>query len=388
MAITMINPPADLVYTRNEVPVVLSTNLSDTFFSISVLDMDDNVLSNLVITPDINTLQAAVDISQILEDHTFYGLDMQNPFTHNQKALLKYQVRVLEGDSDTQIDLQTYGPFYALKGGIAQEFDVDAFAWLRNNKKFLTHAKYLRVLPDQPYLIDCLWDDQPQIMVAKAKLFFTDGTDATVVLHDYETVAQYTLIRLDAGFISNGLDQQDPEKTVYKYEVSVRNQGDTNEFEIIVFVDHLFNYKPKYFIYGNSLGGLDGCYLTGQNIVEQSVDSQNVEKHSASGIETLSFDQLLKTSGEIATGYKPKDDVRRLVEIALNGFAFEMLNNGLQVPIIIDNSSNFRIGEKDNLHGVVLKYARAYINRAFTPDDFAGEIGNEYNYDYNSEYTS
>lgn len=384
----MVNPPPSLAFTRNEISFLASTNLSNTFFTVRILDVDSKILASLILTPDSVTGQASVNISQILDDNTLYSIDLQNRFSHNQQSLLQYIIRIIEGTADEPIESIDFGPYYALKGGIAMEFDTDPFAYLRNNKRFLTHAKSLKVLPEQPYLIDCIWDQTAQNMIAKAKIFYTDNTDYTVTLNDYGLINQYSIIRVDAGFYSNNLQTHHPDKTAYKYEISIRDQVEEKEFEIMVFLDHDYKYKPRFFMYGNSLGGLDACYLTGQNIVNLSVDFQTAEYHSVSGIKTVSFGHLLKNSPEIASGYKTQDEIRLIVEIALNGFSFELLYNGVMVPIIIDADSNFIVSEKENLHSVVLKYTRALVNRSFTPDDFIGELPNEYNFDYNSEYTS
>ena len=372
MAFTVTQIPNAIQYTKNEMTVSIHGTVANSLFRLVVLKEDNTTVTSLEGRLDA-AFNISWDLSEILDAMAQHSTNGIGTYLVDQGVIFEYRFNIIEVNNIYTIaGMYTSPLLHAMKGGIAQGFVTDPFAWLRNGSHFLTFAETMTVLPDQLVVLDFLFQIPfTESLVAKAKLFYTDGTNYTVVLNiweDWEPGEQYNLLRVNAGFKDNLLDTAFPEKTVSHYIVTLSDVSHLlPKASIIISLDYQYYRNPVIFVYANSLGGIETAYLSGNDKFALKPEIILAERHSIAGKKILSFNHILSRETETSTGYKSKTDIERLAEIFLTPFVFQYANGSL-VPIIISQDSTLLIDNSSNLNAATIKYSRSFVNKSYTPD--------------------
>ena len=369
MSITIITVPAGLKFSKNEILVSFSGDNQSSTFRLDLKKQNNVLIASL--EGKLNFAGVlSFDLSEILDAYPDYYIAAINSVVHNQGVLFRYKFTITELSPGSEV-LASYisEVLPVLKGGIAQGFLSDPFVWMKENKKFLTHAQTITILVNQHYFLDYLHlTELITDLSVKAKLMYTDGSSYTMVLQNHEQIEPGMILRINAGFNDNLMQLPFPLKTISHYIITVENT--TQTFAAMLFeIDYAYYRNPVFFLYGNSLGGIDGAYLSGRSQVKLKPEMQLAERYIAAGKKVITFGHTITRELETATGYKSKKEIERLVEIFLTCFIFEIVNEAL-VPVIIDPSSSLMIDQSANLNAATIKYSRAAVNRTYTPDLF------------------
>lgn len=369
MAFTVTQIPNIIQYTKNEMTVSIHGDVENALFRLDVLRENNTVITSLEGRLD-EYFNLSWDLSEILDamaQHSTYGI---GSFQHDQKVRFLYRFNIIEVNSIYAIAGMYTSPLLrAIKGGIAQGFITDPFARIKNGSHFLSYSEIMTVLPDQLVVLDFLYLNPSIItLTAKAKLFYTDGTNYTVVLGNWEDWEPYNLIRVNAGFKDNLLNTPFPEKTVSHYIVTISDALHLlPKASIIISLDYQYYRNPVIFLFANSLGGIETAYLSGNDQFTFKPEIQSAERHSIAGKKIISFNHSITRETETSTGYKSKVDIERLAEIFLTPFVYQYANGSL-IPIIINQDSSLVIDNFSNLNAATIKYSRSFVNRSYTPD--------------------
>jgi hypothetical protein len=184
-------------------------------------------------------------------------------------------------------------------GGIAKEKwpSLDYFtAYLPTNKKFLTWAPLQKYVDRQQedYLTFWIYNSDIASIQLQAKIYYDDGTDTTQVIKSYEDVKYTELFQIPAGPANTGILLVDPEKIVVRYELSLLDQDDVLISEVRTY--HIAQYRhplTRYFMFINSLGGIEVLRFTGQAVSKTNYSRDTVQRF-------LPFDYDVN-QGEFAT---------------------------------------------------------------------------------------
>ncbi|KAF0191636.1 MAG: hypothetical protein FD166_3757, partial [Bacteroidetes bacterium] len=156
MSITMITVPSGIKYSRNEILVSFSGDNQSSTFRLDLKKQNNVLIASLEgkLSP---SFCLSFDLSEILDAYPDYYIAAINSVVHNQGVLFRYKFTITELSPGSEV-LASYisEVLPVLKGGIAQGFLSDPFVWMKENKKFLTHAQTITILVNQHYFLDYL----------------------------------------------------------------------------------------------------------------------------------------------------------------------------------------------------------------------------------------
>lgn len=376
MALTVINHPDELSYTRN--PMMLSVQLegdeefSDFYALCIVMNASNDTIVTLFARPDIE-FKVEFDLSSIIDTLTSFHLP--NFSTLGEKVtdfVTTYKYNVVQYSDGIARDDTGIITKHAIKGGLSQEHDnIDIFTKMESRKMFLSWISEARVVTSQPYFLQYLHLKADEFLTAKARVFYTDGTDQITTLIDFGEVATYNLLCVASGFTQLGLDALQPEKTPASYWLWIENSGSVIRAGYFKFkIADSYAPYPQVITYGNSLGGMDYIHLRGN--VNRSLEPTATEliRTTSNGEIVIAHNTLIEQKQKVSTGFISKTQLQALTDLFTSKEVYEYnpVLGALQ-PVVMSTKTKYEYNETDNLYALTLEYSRAAKNRNFTPDD-------------------
>lgn len=187
------------------------------------------------------------------------------------------------------------------------------------------------------------------------RVFYEDGTSEEVetqafidVLLSYRRERVYTI---SSGFLQCDLDQLQPDKVAYKYEIEVKELGGPLLIEKKVFVldhDHYFRFS---LLYLNSYGKFEGVKLQGQVTEEVETDgaSYSIRKEGAMTSEDHRDDYLnnrMVESMQVSTGAVTMDQAQAVKDALIHSRAWFLPKAGAELFACTIEKGSFRMRQR------------------------------------------
>ena len=162
---------------------------------------------------------------------------------------------------------------FVLKGGLAYERGEgpNFFAsYLPIHKPFLTWQQSGRLcgLTERMYLSFFMHREPNGDVLVKYFIKYTDGTDGQSLLM-ITNPAKFGVTSIPTGILQMELNEIDPGRKIWYYEVSVQDDGGILAMPFRYFLDNRNSYNDTQFNFHNSIGGFDSIRILG--VVEQDL---------------------------------------------------------------------------------------------------------------------
>lgn len=287
----------------------------------------------------------------------------------------KYFVRYAESlDGDIQKVTST-SDYYVLLGGLTKQDFADNDFYLDHllvNKNFLTwHDTQKIVQKEQKEYLYFFQYDAFTSLNLRVMFTYTDNTTGTFTVLTLGVATQYDTIRMPAGYDQLSLDSF-ATKEVKKYKVWLTNSaGTTVSEEREYIIETECRMDERYFIFGNSQGGVDTLRTYGDHVSSIDIDYELSEKILPSGY-ALEDGEIVKTAiaygdkFEVSTGYLISREYKEyLKELLITGNVFE-ITDGKLMPVVIETKKDELFKQSDNLYRLRFEYNYGYINNSYS----------------------
>ncbi|QCR23069.1 SprB repeat-containing protein [Pontibacter sp. SGAir0037] len=225
---------------------------------------------------------------------------------------------------------------YVVQGGLSfEEFASDTFftTYLLQRKPFFSWQPALKKVrenqPEYLYFMPNYFDITSFSL--RVRYYYADGTYATATSYTQAGVRRFELYCLPVGFLQLQLQG---EKQVLKYEVWVEDQNsriltETRTYELT----RAFDQVCRYFIYNNSLGGVDTLAATALADEELEISSESIDRVLLSGYKAADGDRSVirkaaRPSLKLSSGYlSSQQELDALTDFVLS-CNVKLLENG------------------------------------------------------------
>lgn len=418
MSISIINSLPQIAFSKNPVAVTLQTDLP-------IVTTNLKIVVQLYVESVFRSGQYSLATQQELPpdssgNATFYFnsiidayFDKHNfPNTNQSYASIapdcmrRYYIKYAEksGDPATIGTYTQSNVYYALRGGISFEKYpyLDYFNdHLPVKKSFLTWEENNKIITEtqQEYLYFLLLDTgvfSSLDLTLKYTITYTDGTTATGSLVSISSVSELDVVIFPAGFTQLDLGNVNPAKTVKSYKLWVVDSGATvlSEERNYILTRKKF-WQTRYYLYTNSLGGVNTLRSTGKHDIElkHKISQANIfvpwDYNLIDGAEDV-FYKSEQASLKARTGYQSKLQVDRLRDMLLSTKVVRIVN-GRFMPGKITNTSISIYGDNEDLYALAFDFENDFENEVYTPLDEIDEASagqGDFNSDYNNDFNN
>ena len=215
------------------------------------------------------------------------------------------------------------GEFRAVKGGVAN--DASAQVWLAEN--FMTWQPQIKVVTyNQP---EWLTYYAPETSKVVCCLYNQDGTKEHVTLATLPAGTCYTCNTQFARIINlTAIDKQ-----AY-YDIWVENSSGVRMTYVQRYVLRMETKHEKFFIFENSVGGIDAVSFTGEN----SLEAETTHELATMGDDAIQSEQDLKQWRKQSTGFKSEYVAKWLQDFFRSNKRY-VCENGDVIAIVLQSSS-------------------------------------------------
>lgn len=226
------------------------------------------------------------------------------------------------------------------------------------------------------------------------KVYFSDGTSATLNNDTIISSGQWSVACAPAGFSQCGLDALVPEgKSSVKYSITIATADDTIVAEYFFDIDHRNFYEPYYILYRNSVGGLETMRITGQADIAAEYLQQQAQRtlppnwynpNLVAQIMDDTTEETLSFTGD--TGFLSKEGEMKLRDLLLSKQKW-MISSPLAIwrgvvsevdwddvasslrllPIALSAKNIKFFSNKESLVSATIQWQLAFVNSFFTP---------------------
>lgn len=395
MAITVIKAPQYIVPVKNDVWVEVETSLVGGKFQIriqwwnllvphittSIYSIDGNNRAKFNLKP---ILMAAgnPDFPLVADVPTYNQATATNIFG----AIKDWHMYIDELDSSGALvsTVDILNNKVVLAGLSYEKFtNSNAYAALIGTgttfRKFLTNRPLTKkVLRDQQEFLYYLHTDthfgDGISMSIKATLYWTDGSTPTVVTKFTPTISLGNMYLIPAGFgqLNLAADEASAGKTIAKYEVylysttpSAGNVTNVYTYE----VDQVVCTDSRYFLFLNSLGGMDTIHCRVVEEYQVAVETTRVERsipdgYAVSDGQFFELDKKVTRKFKVTTGLLSKAERLYLRELFLSSKVLE-ITDSQYLPVILNNNSvQLHKGPAD-MQSITFDYEYAFDDNAY-----------------------
>lgn len=374
--LTLINGPDTISYSRNPVNIKLQTVNTDSLVLLKIFDDFNDKVVTIQGRPDVNRY-IEFDISEILNSLVkFDKPDLSSTYYFVDDLISPYYCIADEVDADdlSLIDTLNIGwdgsnaSLYVIKGGVDyQSHYSDIFQFLSVNKKYLTWLdKYYVPFNKQAYIYYLHQTSDTSVKYG-AYITYDDGT---ITYHEIESsvaIFKYDVLAINAGFNANSLQNVNPALTPLYHDIYVFDQSGNVLAKIRIKAIEETYYNAVQFFYANSLGGNNTTVLEGNGTVENKINADHALLSSGNVNKETLINATLNKTGNIATGYKTKNEIDSLTDMPLNDAVYQNVNGVLR-KVVTEVTPGYEI--KPGLIGVAVKYHRAIHNLNYSPDEY------------------
>lgn len=403
MAVTIIERPGEINFSRNPIRYALQTNTS---LATPGLRIDVRILYKIFqggtyeallevpLTPDSNG-RVDIDLNKIIDSLLTYKLPtitsnlVSSSFEQVCQFYISYREITTAAPDPAWTD-DAGGTRFATKGGLPYQLWKGSNYFINYaaaNKPFLTWQKSGRSIgPDEISWLTYLHllDDTTNVS-AKVSIYYTDGTstvDAVTLTFPETDVYKYGLYQIPAGITQLGLADVDPAKQIEYYGIKVVNAATTLKQNYFFYIDYRHTYNTTAFNYFNSLGGFDSVRILGDITREARYESEAAETtvdaayYNENELVPMQFTQqvteqiIFKGSvGLMDDDYEM--DVKRDLRISKGVYEAKyekwwlvnLLNNQVNIGSIADPVKDFPI-----------EWTYGIVNENYAPDQNVGDL--------------
>lgn len=327
-----------------------------------------------------NPAQFKFDLSAALHAHLSPDIPAYNQtaFSLANKIINKYYIRYGEqyGDeSEVKIMTVAASKTFLLAGASYQEFPTHnnlITGYLATNKKFLSWQPIEKTIAkEQQEYLYFLNQGSPTQIGMKVVMTKKDGSTTTYVpiptlINSPVTNAVYIFpatYRNSWGYNINDLKS---------YEITLINQALTPISETIKYTIETRAFEnQRYFLFQNSLGGMDTLRATGIAELGWDLQIQNAEQtladdYAVTDGQIIQVNSSVQDTMKLSTGFYSKDYILYLKDFLLSKTRYEILNDKF-LPITIDSKKIKILEDKQNLFALNFEYDYANKDESFTP---------------------
>lgn len=388
MSTTVIERPASFSFSKNEVRYVLNTTGSISFLQVKVvykLTGSEQVidLKTYALNPNPDG-KTYIYLSKLLAGLlSFVVPDPAQAVTSAGKQCIQFAIHFRErtpGDNEPAwITTETNHWRWLLQGGVEQQIASrnNIFTALAASKQFLTWLPSGRyVFPMEKLWLTFL--NQASLngisLKLRKKLFNADATDTTTTL----TLSAGLLHHIHVSPLFLGLNADIEARNLHWYEVSLVNNDNpaiTSSYRF--YIEYRPLYNQHFFVYQNSLGGIDTVAVAGQVELTQKRSVEEIE----TGLDLNDWQSTVKRGEKshlaIRSERTYKGDIgflrtRRHAEamqdLLLSKCIFERMFDRW-VPILNIQSSGTMPSTEETLYNMPIEWQLPFSNEVYTPDD-------------------
>lgn len=301
MAVTIIERPGEISFSRNPIRYSLQT---DTSLATPGLKIDvglffkeflsggfppTTAIIEVPLTPDSNGI-VSIDFNKILDSLVINELPLlsatgvQISTKNIGQFFIKYRETTTASPSPSwTTDSASYRQ--VLKGGLPYQLWQRANYFVAYNsptKPCLTWQKSGRSIgpTEKSWLSYIHLNADTTNVNAKVSIFYTDGTssiDAVTVAFPATNVYQYAVYQIPVGIEQLNLTSINPSKTIHYYGVRIEDATVVLKENYYFYPDYRNTYSTTQFNYFNSLGGFDSVRLLGDVTREARYESEVAE---------------------------------------------------------------------------------------------------------------
>lgn len=296
--------------------------------------------------------------------------------------VVTYRLRHTDFYSDEYHDYQDSGDLNSVLAGYPERllsnslFPADYFTGTAA-RKFLTRIPrgYLSLPPEAPFYL-YYWCSTNGTYRLGVTLYYDDSTNETV----YDLLNRATennLVAWPAGYDLLDIDSVKASgKTVRHYDVFVINALTLGAATITsemfrILVDENYYLQSRYFMFLNSLGGMDTVHFTGNLVKSQATEGDDYQTEVPEHDEETTHGELktgIKTftnPGEYYTGWKSKEYTDYLQDLVKSELIYELTDQYVEMKVLTTDLEV--IDENADQYGLQLKMMPAQINRGYAP---------------------
>lgn len=315
-----------------------------------------------------------------LEDYLASQLKTKAP-AFRQKDILPVQTHTLPFKLDWKIlpgtEVGSEQPKWAFNGGLSFE---DFPSWkdqfftdfLSQQRRFLTWQPTQKTVSrdSQEYLYYLVnYTPLPFSLQAVVRVQFADGTCKIKTAVTLNSVRQYEVYIVPAGFRELGLDTET--KAITSYQVWVANQSGARLSEIRTFtLDEKYRRNRLEFLVGNSLGGFDTLSCLGGHQFEIETNGEVVQKNLTREYQ-VQEGQSYKIGVEgqktitANTGWLTRAQMDYMQEVLLSEEIY-LVDDHVLIPVILTSKKLNYKNDDDRLKGYKLDFVRTQVERNYS----------------------
>lgn len=385
MSLILLEAPAAHSFSKNRIPIHLESSggfnvpirieisYEKNFYGSGIWEV---IGRQLLYTDTVG--RCYIDISSlvdgIFEDLSWPDISTATNFQMYDRILqIEYEIVETGGDTITD-DFQVYC------GGIPKEYElsVDPVQWFLNNDKWFTHKPLVSVLSVRT----------PEYITLKMPLASSFAIDVKFVVTDLNgtlytktvTIAQTGISAFDfyviaAGYNANALQALLGSNLPAFYTVTVYESGTSTVIaeKRKYIIDHLYRPFERFFLFRNSIGGVDTLRTIGEAIPKSTYTDTDVNSsRQINGIDADYFrlESFESHAKQINTGFKSKAEIDWLRDFRLSKQVYEVEMENLEIQQRIILTKTELIPSKDNqdVHATVFEYKRATDNETYSPN--------------------
>jgi hypothetical protein len=239
-------------------------------------------------------------------------------------------------------------------------------------RKFLTRRTLTNVLATkQTKLIFDGLSHTDTVFKAAIYLYYTDGTNSYHVLGKYTKASSVNrIMRFHLGYNDLQLDTlKDAGKTVSYYYAYILDNGGSNQLFERITVYVIPNKKfEKYFLFENSLGGIDTLYTFGVFDFKLNFQNQLTQNYSVDPSNGIYNGEFSETSNrtqevfELNTGFVSKDYLNYLKDFMYSKKKY-LVDGSKLVKVNIPNQSIKLYNDREQAFGLNIDLQKSWFEK-------------------------
>ncbi len=293
--------------------------------------------------------------------------------------------------------------YWVLNGGVSlikeaqyNEEGKSFYTKLLNNWMFLTWCPNNKIVDIKQIekLFYLVFKSNTISINLKVLVYFSDGTTSLQTKFTDYLVERFDVYELSVGYGILNLGSINPAKVIKKYDVYLTDQDDNRISDRRTYIlDYTVRTNKRYFIFQNSLGGIDSLRTTGIGVKTNEYNFSTIEETLEVNFTTKDRrkKQIVSDKTEnykVNTGWLTENQMEYLQEFYLSNNIYEIFNNIL-IPIVITSKKVEQKKDDEYLFSLDFEYTRDLLNGYYSEDDTHYEIiGGSFNESFNNSFTN
>lgn len=362
---------------RTDFEILLDVYMEDDYASGTYIRLDQKEA-----TPDSDYI-AIFRLEETLKPYLSHDKPSFNQatITRCSNIMKRYYYRYAEAFGEPQVVQKLSNPTLTTKHVILAGYgykDFPASTFVANHitgnagKKFLTTQPRTKTITttQQEYLY--LYNTATSgTMTIKLKVYYTDGTSSALTDKTTASAGYNQVYIFPVGYAQLAVAAVDSTKTVKYYEVYVYDVDHSSE-TFTYYVDHKRYRLSRYFLFLNSLGGMDTLWCSGQEEeigMEVSMEEARLVEeynYAATDAQITAYNAEFRDTVKVHTGWKTKEYIDHLRDLLISEAIYE-IGSAAYIPVRLKPFSGTLYWNKSNKYSLELEFATAFLNEAYNP---------------------